>query len=259
MTNVFCSAQKRFDQELEPITKTGLFWWGPRNRETELSYYTYWKSKCHQYRVTRSISKFGQDQEFVAEMVLDHRHERIPTQFEGQEWALNGNGIGYISRIIGTHHTLEGVIILCEKHYMRRKAVHILDSNKIHILKLAEELGIHLIQRAPNSNMLEGGKPPKKVKEEDNSLEGLLKALKTPKQGKSRIQFLGFPVTHVLRWMGANGWTKEQAIKVMEKANIAVAEGTIGIQVAAGKKGDKSRGETPELSKSQIKELNSYK
>lgn len=60
--------------------------------------------------------------------------------------------------------------------------------------------------------------------------------------------------TAVLRWMGANGWSKEEAARVMEKRGVSVSKNTVQIQVAAGKKG-KGRGDPAALTKEQAEEL----
>lgn len=73
---------------------------------------------------------------------------------------------------------------------------------------------------------------------------------KSPK--KSRKMF-GRPVTHIIRWMGAEGWDKDQAFQVLRSLDIEVAVGTVHAQLRGGVKGN--RGEIPELTEDQIDQL----
>lgn len=80
-----------------------------------------------------------------------------------------------------------------------------------------------------------------------------------PKQegeGK-RDLFFGHPATSVIRWMGKEGWSFEDAQKVLAHHNISVAGGTIRTQLLCGRKG--MRGDPAKLSKAQIAELNEAK
>jgi len=71
-------------------------------------------------------------------------------------------------------------------------------------------------------------------------------------EGK-RDLFFGHPVTSVIRWMGANGLSFEEAEKSLKHHGISVAAGTIRTQLLCGRKG--TRGEPASLSKAQIKEV----
>lgn len=58
--------------------------------------------------------------------------------------------------------------------------------------------------------------------------------------------------------MGANGWTADEATKVMQAMGVDVAEGTVKIQVTAGRKGDVKRGPPANLTPDQIAKLNEH-
>lgn len=75
-----------------------------------------------------------------------------------------------------------------------------------------------------------------------------------PKPAKNSNGLFGYPVTAVLRWMGANGWSVTDAATALANLNIEVALATIRCQVAAGKKGQ--RGEPAAISPAQAQELN---
>jgi hypothetical protein len=77
-----------------------------------------------------------------------------------------------------------------------------------------------------------------------------------PKQegeGK-RDLFFGHPVTSVIRWMGKQAWSFDDAQKALTHHNISVAAGTIRTQLLCGRKG--MRGVPAKLSKEQIADLN---
>lgn len=55
----------------------------------------------------------------------------------------------------------------------------------------------------------------------------------------ARFELHGHPVSSVLRWMGANKWTKEEARKHLDANGCeAVSDSTIGVQLGKGKRGD---------------------
>lgn len=72
-----------------------------------------------------------------------------------------------------------------------------------------------------------------------------------------RSELVGHSVTSVLRWMGANGWTLEQAREALKRHNIEVAEVTLTSQFRGGQLG--KRGEPAQLTKEQIAELSGEK
>jgi hypothetical protein len=61
----------------------------------------------------------------------------------------------------------------------------------------------------------------------------------------------GHAVTAILRWMGSKGWKSDKAKAVLESFDISVSDSTIGCQLG----GWKVRGEVPNLSKEQVKDL----
>lgn len=87
--------------------------------------------------------------------------------------------------------------------------------------------------------------------------EAVSKDRKAPERGKvTKGTIFGHSITAILRWMGANGWNKEDAGVALATYGFgSVADSTIYIQLAAGRKGDATRGPVPELSKKEAKEL----
>ena len=96
------------------------------------------------------------------------------------------------------------------------------------------------------------------------------KPLVPPKEKKKpvRIKVFGHPVTHVLKWMGANGWADrfdDAALAICTVAdNYKISDWTIKLQLRAGKKIadpndwdtlNKRNQKLIELDKEQIQEL----
>ena len=72
--------------------------------------------------------------------------------------------------------------------------------------------------------------------------------------GKERVKILGYSATAVLRWMGANDWSFEDAGIVMNTLGAySISDATIRIQLNAGKKGE--RGPAAPVTKQQAKIL----
>jgi hypothetical protein len=77
-----------------------------------------------------------------------------------------------------------------------------------------------------------------------------------PKRAQVRGQIFGYSATAVLRWMGANGFTFEDAGVVLASFGLAkMSDTTIRIQLTAGKKADPTRGEPAPLTAAQGKKL----
>lgn len=74
-----------------------------------------------------------------------------------------------------------------------------------------------------------------------------------PAASKDSKLVFGHTLTAVIRWMGKQAWTYEQASTALTKLNISVADATIRCQLTAGKKG--TRGEPATLTEKQIKTL----
>lgn len=74
------------------------------------------------------------------------------------------------------------------------------------------------------------------------------------KSGQKRVKLFGFSVTAVLRWMGANDWTFDDAAIAVETLTMTkVSDVTIRLQLKAGREG--KRGAPANISKSQAKQL----
>lgn len=67
-----------------------------------------------------------------------------------------------------------------------------------------------------------------------------------PKPGK-RTALLGRHATAVIRWMGVEGWSFEEAKRTLRRLGVPVADATIRIQLRAGAKKDADRGPPAEL------------
>lgn len=75
-----------------------------------------------------------------------------------------------------------------------------------------------------------------------------------PARKVCRAEIFGYSVTAVLRWMGLNNWTFEDAgVACATLGAGGISDTTIRIQLAAGKKGE--RGEPAPLTKAQAKQL----
>ena len=70
-----------------------------------------------------------------------------------------------------------------------------------------------------------------------------------------RQSVFGHTVTSVLRWMGQEGWTKEQAATALEALDVEAAEGTIAINLKLGQTADWKRGGPAELTDDQATEI----
>lgn len=78
-----------------------------------------------------------------------------------------------------------------------------------------------------------------------------------PGAGKARETLEGQPVTAVIRWLGKEGWSFDQAKAALVGVGLNPADGTIRAQLTAGKKGQ--RGEPARLSDKMVDKLNSLK
>jgi len=67
----------------------------------------------------------------------------------------------------------------------------------------------------------------------------------------------GCPMTPVIRWMGSQEWSEEDAAQVFEKLDLKVALSTIKIQIKAGLLG--KRGKPADLSEDQVAHLESLR
>ena len=90
----------------------------------------------------------------------------------------------------------------------------------------------------------------------DTQGAGGVRSSRTHTQGggegsKGKYKVLGLSSTSVLRWLGANGFTKEEATKIVRQFCPDVTDITIGIQWRAGKKG----ADVPTLQRSQAEQL----
>ncbi len=69
---------------------------------------------------------------------------------------------------------------------------------------------------------------------------------------KARGKLFDYPITAVLRKLGAIGWSWEEARDALATLGIECAESTVRIQIRAGVVGDASRGEPADLTPKQI-------
>lgn len=84
-------------------------------------------------------------------------------------------------------------------------------------------------------------------------------------KGGKRYTVMGKPVTHVLRWMGYEGWSMEEAKGAIAALGLDVQPPTFSAQIASGRYSKKNNGEAgshgdvPELTTDQQKALNGIK
>ncbi len=97
------------------------------------------------------------------------------------------------------------------------------------------------------------GAPPKPSKDSKVLVRNNIVQVTEGKKGGRRYSIYGFPVTAVLRWMGADAWDPQEVRKVMGKLQCPVEEDTIKAQLHAGRKGE--RGNPAALSDQQVQEL----
>ena len=69
-------------------------------------------------------------------------------------------------------------------------------------------------------------------------------------EGGKRYSIFGFNVTSVVRWMGKDAWTFQQARRAMRKLNLPVADATLQAQLRAGHIG--TRGDPAKLTAEQV-------
>lgn len=93
--------------------------------------------------------------------------------------------------------------------------------------------------------------------------ESAIKTEKTPVIAKEkkvvapRGDFFGHAATSIFRWMGANNWSKEEAMKAMKELKWEGSEATANIHLNAGKKGGDcgGRGVVPVLTVEDVAKL----
>lgn len=74
-----------------------------------------------------------------------------------------------------------------------------------------------------------------------------------PKEDGKRKKIYGYPATSVIRWMGKEGFSYEEAAKVLKHFGCDTAKNTVKIQLVAGKRGE--RGDPADLTLTQEREL----
>lgn len=101
-------------------------------------------------------------------------------------------------------------------------------------------------------------KPPKAPKEPKPKKHKKEKSVSTATREVHRIDVLGYAVTAVLRWMGKQGWTFQQARTVLNRFKAKdTADNTIRAQLRAGAKGE--RGPAAPLTKEERQKLTKAK
>lgn len=73
------------------------------------------------------------------------------------------------------------------------------------------------------------------------------------KATSKRTKLFGYPITSILRWMGKEKWSFQEARNSMDALEVDVADATIRAQLRAGKLGE--RGEPADLTEEQINSL----
>lgn len=72
-------------------------------------------------------------------------------------------------------------------------------------------------------------------------------------EGAKRFKILGHPATAVIRWLGKEGYSFPETMKLLGKLGVDLAESTVKIQLKAGKNGE--RGEPASISKRQSDQI----
>ena len=75
-----------------------------------------------------------------------------------------------------------------------------------------------------------------------------------PKRRRGRYEVLGYPATAIFRWMGANGWTVKEAMKVVKHHKLGCSFYTVRGRIWFGRKGQ--AGAPAPLTPEQIASLN---
>jgi hypothetical protein len=82
------------------------------------------------------------------------------------------------------------------------------------------------------------------------------KTEKKPKLDSKRIQIFGFAPVAILRWMGANQFDKDSALRALAALGAGhISPITASIQLRDGRIGAGQRGEVPQLTDAQAKQI----
>lgn len=189
-----------------------------RNKTTDFGKWCVWWTKCGKYRVVRNINELDPDESsFVACM--------------GK------------TEVISRHKNLMRAFEACRLKHIETFQLQDDDvaNNSLAMVREAEELGLDILHSSKESEPI-----PSQTSLND---EG-------DTRGKKRYSIFGLPVTAILRWMGKEDWTPEQAKQALAKEGIVVAKTTLQSQLHGGKVG--RRGPPAKLTKEQRKTLESY-
>lgn len=110
--------------------------------------------------------------------------------------------------------------------------------------------GEEVAEKAPSS--ASPAIKPKKATKDKSAAET------KPEKALRVLAFGRYPATAVIRWMGVNGMSVDQAVAVMAGLGLVVSIDTIRIQLRAGAKNDGSRGEPAALAADEIKKVKKF-
>lgn len=132
--------------------------------------------------------------------------------------------------------------------------------NEAQRAKLPAPSGIEVIEELADGTIVpdRAASSPAKASEASKPAKAAKPADIAPKPLKA-LAFEKYPATAVIRWMGQQGWSVEQAVNGIEGLKLSVSVDTIRIQLRAGAKGDGSRGEPAPLSPSEEKVMKKFK
>ncbi len=238
-----------------------LYWRSPVRTSGDLSTYDTWWSKDFRYQITRVmphgyLTKSGANAYFAAQYLrpngsilkFDHRGRPVESDVMAPPiWTF----LRYNSANGSPQHfkSLPDAFRAVEQFHLKRFKLKELETNSDEVIVQAKKKGW---DKLPGWSR--GTEIPKSF--ESNGDRKPSREPGTPRRGGGgRLSLLGYPVTAVLRYMGANGWTYEEAIACLKRHNCEPAEATIRIQLTAGKKGNKDRGEPAPLTPNEVKEL----
>lgn len=67
-----------------------------------------------------------------------------------------------------------------------------------------------------------------------------------------RVEIFNLPITHIMRWMGGEGWEEKHARQAFTKLALPVSDSTLRVQMRSGMNGEKgSHGPPPKLTSQQ--------
>lgn len=243
----------------EPCTEGVKLTWTSTTtqRESGTCIYRDWTTSCGRYRATEIIPKYGAPKaKWLIEYGATYREE-------GNRWWVCETKTPYVGFYPQHYTSLPQAMRACEKFHAKRCKVDVsqVEDNREEVASLAEGSPQ---DQAPPTPKTKAAKTAEAPQEEEGQEESPATPAPTKKvkeetteepKTKARFSILGRPATLVIRWMGAQGWSKAEVRKVLDKLNLPVKDKTIECQLRGGKN-HKLYGPPPKLGKEEAKQLN---